>query len=157
MASWARRRLLASLGTASVVATAGCLAGDASSPPRFSRLTAVNHDPRAYTVRVVVLAGEEPVYWAAEQATAATATTAGGAVFDGYPTTPGEYVLHARLADRPRDEWVALDFADFDTECLAVSLSIGEHRTDDSDGELSLWYSTNPTECDDAASTPGAT
>jgi hypothetical protein len=153
--SLSRRSVLAALGSASVAATAGCLAGDEPVTPRLGGPTVLNHDPKAYTVDVVVLDGGEPIYWAAERATAATGTTAGGAVFEGYPTDPSQYVLHARLEGQPRDEWVDIDFAAFDAACLTVSLQIGEFGNSDERGDLSLWRSANPRGCDGSTPTSG--
>jgi hypothetical protein len=147
--------LLGALGAASTVGIAGCLVGDEPVTPRFGGLTVLNHDPREYLVHVVVLEDDAPVYWATERATAATDTSTGGAVFEGYPTDPGEYVLHARLAGQPRDEWVEIDFAEFEVECLTVSLQIGEFGNSDERGDLSLWRSANPRGCDGSTPTSG--
>lgn len=152
---WSRRRVLAAAASLPAVGAAGCLAGDPAVTPRFGGLSVLNYDPEPYTVHVVVLEGGSPVYWASERATAATAREdPGGAVFEGYPTDPGEYVLHARLAGQPRDEWVEIDFAEFDAECLTVRLQIGEFAGGAERGELSLWRSTNPRECDGSTPTP---
>jgi len=144
-----RCRALQLAGMASVGGLAGCVTSDeeSSEPSRLAELTVSNHDPRQYTVHVVVLEDGEPVYWDSKQASPAEDGQLGGATFEGYPTEPGHYVLHARLDDQPESEWKRFDFAEYDTPCLGLNIAIGD-ATDGRVGELSIWYTTSPRVCE---------
>lgn len=150
MPSLTRRRALQIVGAASVSGLAGCtaLTQESSEKARFGELTVTNYDSRQYTVHVVVLEGNELVYWDSKQTTPAEDGQLGGAEFEGHPTDPGDYVLHARLDGQSRSESKQLEFSDYEASCLGININIG-NLSDERAGELSIWKATNPRLCKD--------
>jgi hypothetical protein len=95
---------------------------------------------------VLLLVDGEPVYWASKEATPTEDGTLGGAVFEGYPTEPGDYVLHAHIDSQPRSEWECFDFAEYDVSCLGILIVIGD-LNGARPGDVSIWKTTNPHKC----------
>lgn len=147
MSSLTRRDVLRSGAVAASIGIAGCSAfgGSSSETPELGSLSVTNLDPQVYTVHVLLLDDDGPVYWASERTSAATEESSGEAVFEGYPSGPENYVLQARLEGDPPSAWRTFDFGQFDASCIGIMLEIGEpHRNT---GNLSIWKTLNPTEC----------
>ncbi|WP_435099791.1 hypothetical protein [Halarchaeum sp. P4] len=138
------------LRAAAGVGVAGALAGcssDDSTTPRLGDLTALNFHDEPHTVRVLMLDGEDVVYWEQTHLSAGSSDAPSGAAFAGYPTESGEYVLSARVDERAHERWARVDFAEHDAACLGLKLFVGDNRTDGND--LSVMYTTDSGVCRD--------
>ncbi len=99
--------------------------------PRLVELGAFNFDPEEHVVYVLLIKEGEPVYWErlALGPYDSDADSDGGA-FDGYPTESGPYVLYVWRDDQARTDWQRLDFREYDTSCLGVTVMIGDPFAD---------------------------
>lgn len=151
-----RRRALQLCSVALAGGAAGCAASirDSSVDPTLGELDASNYDFSSYTVSVLVLDGDEPVYSEEkeiesaepEESDPSDVARTGWATFEGFPTDVGDYVLYAWRDDQPPSEWAEFDFREWDTPCLGLSIQIGD-LTGSRPGEVSIWYTTNPERC----------
>ncbi|WP_115864758.1 hypothetical protein [Halorussus litoreus] len=156
MSALTRRRALQLCSVALAGGTAGCATSSRNSSvdPTLSELDANNYDFRSYTVSVLVLDGDEPVYSAEkeigpaepEESDSSEVARTGGARFEGFPTDVGDYVLYAWRDDQPTSEWAAFDFREWDTPCLGLNIQIGD-VTGSQTGEVSIWYTKDPDRC----------
>lgn len=154
MPSLTRRALLRLGGVTLAGGLAGCNALDqqSSKTPQLGDLTVTNHDPQPHTVHVLLLDNGEPVYWASKEATPATDGALGGARFEEFPTKPGNYVLHVRINSQRESKWERLDFSKYDVSCIGIMIAIGDINQTNP-GDVSIWKTTNPHECEDEKTT----
>jgi hypothetical protein len=148
MPSLTRRTALRSGGAILAGGLTGCTEFDqeSSRTPRLGELVVVNYDSRSHMVHVLLLVDGDPVYWASKEATPREDGMLGGAVFEGYPTEPGNYVLHVRIDNQRRSEWARFDFGEYDVSCLGIQIAIGD-LNGTHPGDVSIWKTTNPHEC----------
>ena len=150
-----RRSALRVAGGATAAALAGCLGGgssgdgdgdgdgdDAAETLTLGELAVTNFDTNPHTVHVVFFDDEDPVYWRSREIAAAEDGPE-DFVLEGYPSEPGEQVLHVRLDDQPAAKWVRFDFGESDASCLGLHVRIGDFSEDRGD-ELSIWKGDNP-------------
>lgn len=90
----------------------------------------------------------EPVYWVAEDVPSDHETDGGTLWCDEVPSTPGEYVLHARVTTQSASEWQTLNMGEFDTPCLSVLIEIEGPSATSPPPEVTIHYSTNRAECE---------
>ena len=138
-----RRSALVAGGLAVAGSIAGCskLGTDESRPVRLTHPKITNRLARRFDVDLHLLDAGETVYWrtvAVDARETGGNEQYGGAVLDGFPDEPGEYVLHARLVSVEADEPARSDLANvaarFDQSCLRLAVDIdvsgpkgGEH------------------------------
>jgi len=153
-----RRRALQLCSVALAGGAAGCAASipDSSVDPTLGELDASNYDFRSYTLSVLVLDGDEPVYsekkeiGAAEPEASDSSEIAvlGGASFEGFPSDVGDSVLYAWRDDQPPSEWAEFDFRERDAPCYGLDIHVGD-VTGSRTGDVSIWYTTNSQSCSD--------
>lgn len=148
MAPLTRRSVLRLGSVALAGGAAGCLGSDrqSSTASRLAEVGAVNHTPNQQTAHVMILDGDEPVYWQSRQVSAADGDSLGGARFDGLPTEPEQYVVHARIDSQSASGWERFDCGEHDVSCLSLRVHIGRSEPT----ELSIWYSGDPSNCPDS-------
>lgn len=93
-----------------------------------------------------MLENGERVYRETERATPAEPGSVGGARFEGYPTSPGAYVLEAGVDGQPRSAWERVAVAEYETGCLGLTLAVGD-STPAAREDLTIWTTTNPRLC----------
>ncbi|UPW01862.1 hypothetical protein M0R88_07145 [Halorussus gelatinilyticus] len=141
-----RRSLLQSAGMACIAGVSGCTAfgGESeSTTPQLVELTALNQDDEPHKVHVRIEREGETVYRESKRVEADGPNGSGAAVFTGYPTRSGPYVLSAWRDDRQERQADTLDFAEFDSECLGVVAQLGQSGTDTDDPRLAIFHTTN--------------
>lgn len=99
-----RRTLLAALGTATAMGTAGCLdSSDEREGMRLGWVAAVNFDAQPHTVTLRVERGDEVVHESSHRLPESGPSGSNGAVADcAWADARGEYTVLARLDD---GEW----------------------------------------------------
>lgn len=145
-----RRRFLAAAGVATVAGTAGCmsaLGGDAQSANepvpddsmgdpegvRVERLSVRNNHTEGHQVQLAVESGEGIVHMDTYQL-----ESGGGTVVEGdWTSTPGKYVVHARLDDGEVQSTNVDESVGADTSCVRMVLRI------DGEGALGILFGTN--------------
>ncbi|WP_248516680.1 hypothetical protein [Salinarchaeum laminariae] len=146
MAQRVGRRALLQSTAVGIAGLAGCTTfGDQSTSqtPKFIDLTAINLHDAPHTAHVRLELDGETVYRESKQMAASELDHSRGAVFSEYPTTAEPYVLSAWRDDRPETDARTLDFASFDTECLAVQLMIGTYGRNVETPRLAIYYGFN--------------
>ncbi|SDR31452.1 hypothetical protein [Natronobacterium texcoconense] len=135
-----RRRALqfGSVTLGAVVAGCSSLGVGAAESTRLTGIRIKNRDPTSRAVHVLILDGDDPVYWGSEVADAYSVgeDRRDEADFEGVPTELGTHVLYAWRDDQPRDEWERFDFGDYEPSCGQLVIGIG--YTDDDQGELTI-------------------
>ena len=155
MDSLTRRTALRLAAGAAAVGLAGCSDGGSGGGGvgsdgglTLGELAVTHFDSESYTIHLSLLDGDSPVFWQSKPVPAAEDGDPGEVVFENYPTDLENEVLHARLEGQPRSEWERFEFGEFDAACLGLQFRIGTF-TGDGEGDLSIWTSDNPRECED--------
>ncbi|EMA40852.1 hypothetical protein C446_06735 [Halobiforma nitratireducens JCM 10879] len=150
-----RRHALQFGSVALGAAVAGCssLGVGASEPTRLTGIRVENRDPTARTVHVLLLDGDDPVYWDSVAADAYSTDRDRGDVteFEGVPTELGAVVVYAWRDDQPRDEWERFDFGSDDSSCFELVVGIG-YTVDDERGEITILQTDEYTTANECAS-----
>ncbi len=99
-----QRQALQLLGVSTTAGVAGCLEGDAGTPTRLVELSGVNYTSESRVLTVEIRTDGEAQY---AESTELDGTPEGeggfdASPFDGYPTTPGSYVVHSWHDDQAR-------------------------------------------------------
>lgn len=125
----------------------GCTALEDESPEEtyLNDLTVLNRDRTEYTLFVLMIKGEKPVYWNSVDVDAYSEEEdrAGGGEFTNYPTDPGSYSLYVWRDDQPRSEWEQVDFDEFDHPtggCVEIMIMVGD-ASDEDHGNISILHS----------------
>lgn len=142
MSSFTRRKALQFSGVCLALGVAGCTetGWNTSEESRLAELHVGNWDSESYTVYVLLVEDDEPVYWDMMEVEPADGSHLGSGEFDGFPTDPGDYVLYVWRDDQSRSEWTQLDFNELDRSCLNLTIFIGQRGR--SAGEISIISST---------------
>ncbi len=157
MSTLTRRRLLNLAGGGLAVGLAGCSGGgngeddgdaDSAESLQLAQLAITNFESTAHTVHVVFLDGEDPVYWRSRDVAAAAEGVPEEEVLDGYPADPTDHVLHVRLDDQSPSNWKRFEFAETSADCLGLNLRIGDFEDGGSEGELTVWTTEDPGNCE---------
>lgn len=146
-----RRRLLAAAGLATATATAGCMSALGSDDPdsgndvapgsgegtpegvRLEQLSIENNHDSGHEVQLAIENAAGVVHMDTY-----SIDSGGGTVVEGdWNSTPGEYVLYARLDDAEITSTDVSASLDDETGCVRMVLRI------DADGELDLLFGTN--------------
>lgn len=144
-------------GSAIIAGLSGCTAfARGGTESTLGHITVSNLDFRSHTVSVLILDGEEPVYSAEVDASAAKpeeddsseVAISGGGSFEGVPTEVGDHVLYAWRDRQPTSEWKQFDFSEVDASCLGLDIEIGS-VAESRRGEVSIWYTTDTNACED--------
>lgn len=106
-----------------------------------------NYDRRPHTVHVLILDDGNPVYWASKRVPAGDETSPGSVRFEGYPTEPGDSVLHVRTDSQPKSGRERLDFGERTASCIGLDIGIGDVNGT-SPGDVTIWETNNEHECD---------
>jgi hypothetical protein len=142
---FSRRAILHGVGIALRGSVAGCVGLDTS--PRLGDLGVTNSDTQPHVVHVLLLEGEDPLYWASKRVPAAEDGVLGTATFEGYPTGVDPGRLLARLDGQSLSAAERFDFAAYEADCPGLQIEIGDEARPP---ELSIWYTTGPEPCETA-------
>ncbi len=145
-----RRRFLAAAGFATVTATAGCMSALGDDDPgsaneaapgttgdpdgvRVERLSVRNNHDSGHRLQLAVESAAGVVHMDTYQLEAG-----GGTVVEGdWTSTPGDYVVHARLDDGEVQSTDVDGSVDDDASCVRMVLRI------DGEGSLGILFGTN--------------
>lgn len=152
-----RRKALQFSGSAILAGLAGCSTVDSGSAPNttLGEIEVTNLDFRRHRVSVLIIDDDEPVYSAEMDAGAAEpegddssdVASAGGGLFEGFPTEVEESVLYAWRDGQPIPKWKTFDFRERDASCLGLDIQIGD--TDQANPGNVFIYHTDPHACED--------
>ncbi|SIS05565.1 hypothetical protein [Natronorubrum daqingense] len=138
MVGRSRRNVLRIAGVSIATVSAGCasLQNLTSGETRIEGLAIHNTDYEEYTGYVLLVDGEDPVYFDSMELEpfSEEENTAGGGLFEGYPSNPGEYTLYAWLDDQSRSEWAQFDVTERDT-CTKITIIV---EGPDREGEVKI-------------------
>lgn len=150
MCSLSRRSVLHAgcvVGSFALSGCAGFLEQSASSSPELGELSAVNFDDRTHTVHVAIYLDGASVYRESKRLEAGASEEITSARFDGLSADLAPYVVYAWKGDQSREDAERLDFADFDADCLGLSIRIGQYGADLPNPHLSIYHTTNSNVC----------
>jgi hypothetical protein len=143
------RRAALRLGSVTLASgVAGCLGFGQQSPTttELAELGVTNRTPNPQTANIVILDGDEPVYWQTKQVPAAEGDEGGAVSFEGLPTDPADYVVHVRINSQPESEWERFDSAAYDASCLSLRVTIGLVDSADST-DVGIFYTADESAC----------
>ncbi len=146
MPSLSRRKLLTVLGSTGTAMMSGCSTLNQKSqkkPSTIGGIDVINFSKQRQIIHILIEKDGSKVYKRTKKVDGASGSQPSGAVFHGYPKEPAQYTISVWKDDGSRNDGQQIDFANYNSDCLSISVQIGDYNGTPPNSSLSILTSTN--------------